>query len=268
MKKITLLFLLIANTACASVGSMSYKPEVVDICSGSCAMTAAGDSLTYGFVGDDDACSYRDHLQDRLGIGEFEFTGSSSSCGNTAESYDDDYVGANGWTTTDINAELASIVSTLITTETESESWLLYFGGANDWAGCTPDFSTICSDEDLTALADRIITGANIYLTEYSTANVLILYPTPYGSSSSGSNKSATAFPTFIDSAIDTAQAGGSNIRGCNLLQLFHDNGQTSGSASDLLYDYVHPTDLGHQLIAEAVYECLTNCDNYEYCNN
>lgn len=231
-------------------------------------MTCGGDSLTFGFVGDDNSCAYRDHLQDLVGVGTFEFTGSSSSCNNVSASYDKHYVGGNGWNTYDLNTELTSIVSTLIPEGyTESESWLILLIGANDWAGCTPNFNTICPDEDLTALATRTIDLADIYLTQYPTANVLILYPLPYGGSSTGSNKSATAFPAFMDAAVDTAQAAGKNITGCNTNALFHDNGQTSGSASALYYDYAHPTDLGHQLLAEGAHQCLVNCSNYSYCN-
>lgn len=272
MKKIflitSLLTLLFPSVAFSDVGSIKQETPEQGFCDNTVYyMLPVGDSITYGLVGDDDACSYRDHLQDEQSVGCWGFLGNSSSCNNVGASYDKNYIGGNGWNTTTINSELTTRVPGILPEGAdESNAILIYYGGANDWAGCTPNFNTQCSTEDLNALADRIIAGVNIWFASYPNAKAIVIYPTPYGGATTGAMKSVVAFNSIIDARIDAEQLTNPNIFGFNAYQMFLDLGCGTGYTY-CFYDYTHPNNIGHGFLGVGVYETITNCENYLYCN-
>lgn len=266
MKKYVILFLFISSTACASVGSITHGPISSLLCDDTVYYQIfLGDSITKDTVNSGDGCGYRKYLQDLEGLDCWGYLGSYGGCSDA--NYDGNHISNNGWNTTDINTAFAAeVVGLLPGGGDETNFWIIEYAGANDWAGCIPDFNTICSDEDMNLIADRKIAIVQTGMNEYPNAKGMSIYPTAYGSASNGSMKSVDAFPALMDAKIDTAQAGGMDIIGCNLHGFFTANGCQYGYSA-CFDDYTHLSEVGEALAAEGIQECKTNCDNFEYCN-
>lgn len=256
-----------SSLASASIGSLTHKPVSSLLCDDTVYYQIfLGDSITKDTVNSGDGCGYRRYLQDLEGIDCWGYLGSYGGC--TIPGYDGSNISNNGWTTTDIKTAFEAEVDGILPEGAdESNFWVVEYGGANDWAGCIPNFNTVCSDEDMNLIADRKIATVQVGITRYPSAKGMVVYPTAYGSASNGSMKSVNAFPPLMDAKIDTAQAGGMDVIGCNLHGFFTANGCQYGN-SVCFDDHTHLSEVGEELAAEGIQECKTNCDNFEYCNN
>lgn len=267
MKKYVISFLLISSTACASVGSITHEPASSLLCDNTVYYQIfIGDSITDDSVNSGDQCAYLEFLQNFEGLGCWGHLGSKSGC--TKEGYDPNHLSQNGWATADMKTAFSAEVSGILPVGgDEANFWIIEYGGANDWAGCTPDFNTICSDADMNLIADRKIDIVEIGIAEYPNAKGMSIYPTAYGTASNGSMKSVEAFGALMDAKIDEAQAGGLDIIGCDLHEYFKANGCGTGYTW-CFDDNVHLSDAGEALAGEGIFECKTNCANVAHCNN
>lgn len=213
-----------------------------------------GDSITMGTTGSTDNLGWRNNLQDKVGIGNYDFVGSETDP-NSHATYDVDHAGFSGNNSLQIRNRVNGTTSTLVDTylpkPNNSENIVLLDFGRND-------ASTGISPEDGVGYIEDTID----YILAYD-PNIKIFV-------SLGIPKNNVYGPALeelndlIEPMVVTKQATNPNLFLVDHNAVFRLNPDW---ATDYLSgDDVHPVDAGFAVMAEVWYQAIRNCSGYAYC--
>lgn len=216
-----------------------------------------GDSLTLGQNDSPIVFGYRDHLQDLLGIGVFDFVGDQTSP-STDPVYDVSHSGIGGNTTTQMQSRLAALLTNYMGAPNDSTSAIIMMGGTNDINGCDPT----CSSTDYNGTATRISAMIDAIDTHDANIRVYVGLIPPRADSASKDTESA-ALNATLKTMLDTKKASKVNLHYYDL------NAATKANASwetDYGWSGSHPNDAGYQVWATTIYNCMNNSSS-TYCD-
>ena len=210
-----------------------------------------GDSITKG-TGESTLWSYRDHLQDLLGIGTYDFVGSYTDPDSNA-TYDVEHSGIGGNRTYAVEARvLAELQSYMPAGTNNSNSKVLLHIGTNDIdTDCNG-----CSDSVLFGMVQNVIDTINIIDTHDSLIDVYVATVIPKWSTSS-----PTDWVRFNTRLVEqVALLAKTNLYVVDMYDAFTDTGNCSPNQNACLKNdvgEVHPNNQGYQVMANYWYASI-----------
>lgn len=230
---------------------------------------AVGDSITLGLADTPLLFGYRDHLQELLGRGTYDFVGRFTDP-DTNTIFDVEHGGVSGTRTANVLARIQSDLNAFMPKPNSSDSKVLLFIGTNDSAGSTAGVPPPpVTPEAATA---NVVSIVNIITAYDSNINVYVATVTPHKGTGSVDNRpNMINFNAALEPAILAINATNPKVHLVDMYSAYVNdtfgvlggdyiaNGYASGDAT-------HPSDKGHQTIALQWYSCIqsssnTNCD-------
>lgn len=251
------------NTQCCSGNCLSSVCSVVIPPSSKPLLCPLGDSITRGsndstcqgqpLAGPTTTCfGYRDHLQDLLGVGKYNFVGDFKEP-STSPTYDTDHAGVPGQTTAQILARLPGILSTNFVGPVPAGSIFLIHAGTND----------IRLGGSQSVAINNILTMINIINTYDPNITIYVALVTPYSSQ-------MTSFNVALKSALITRQGTKSNLHYVDMEAAFRNIANCNPTYLICMNDGLHPDDVppdpGYPLMARTWYNCIMD-PTHQYCD-
>lgn len=245
--KIIILFLLSTSVIYAqsisnvSIGNVSIASKSRIVC--------LGDSITFG-ANDADGWGYRDHLQDLLGPGVYEFRGQLNDPTGSLNGYYNNHEGYSGYTTGQILALLSNILLRDIPLPSATNSKILIHLGTNNITG------------DQAASVSELVTIINTIHSYDPSIEIYVALIIP--------NRFAPFIPLVISynglllTSLNTLQSSISNLYIVDQFSAMTDN--CSPLSACYGGNNTHPDDTGYQVMANAWNSCIRN-HNAHYCN-
>lgn len=224
-----------------------------------------GDSITVGLADTPLLFGYRDHLQQLLGRGIYDFVGRFTDP-DTNTMFDVDHGAVSGTRTANILARIQNDLNTFMPTPNSSDSKVLLFIGTNDSASSTGD--NLPPPVTPTQATANVVSIINIITAHDSNINIYVALITPH--KEAGSVKNNTNFINYnnvLGPAILAINATNPKVHLVDMYSayvndtfgilggLYKTNGYASG-------DDTHPSDKGHQTIARQWYSCIQDSSN------
>jgi lysophospholipase L1-like esterase len=203
-----------------------------------------GDSISEGWPDD---FGYRNHLQDLLGIGVYDFVGPFTDPDSDA-TYDVDHAGVGGERTDQIESRVDSTLDTYMT-NLESGSCVLIHAGTNDAnqnysGGAT---AWVANVEDMIDLIHAHDSSIDIY--------VALIIPSTDGTI----NGRITTFNAALESMLETYQGTKANLYIVDMYARFTSNVDW---ASEWMYDSLHPNDTGYSIMADEWFKAINGVND------
>lgn len=218
-----------------------------------------GDSITKGVSGDTDSFGYRNHLQDALGIGVYNFVGGFSDPSSDA-TYDVNHSGVGGNTSTQIESRLSTDLFNYFQGFNDPENKILIHAGTNDIFSCS-----VCDAGERAAIVQNIEDMIDAIVNENSSINIYVALIIPH------TNATYDTDITNLNTDIATMVTayGKANLYYVDMNSAFKDDTFTlcgGNWASNCIADGVHPNDTGYQVMALQWASCIASSTNVN-CN-
>lgn len=210
-----------------------------------------GDSITRGSTDTPDIFGYRDHLQDSLGIGAYNFVGPFKDP-TTNATYDVDHDGEGGDDTNNIISRLSSNLSTYLPLPNNPSSKILLMIGTNDIKDGFSEATTV----------NNVETIINTIVAYDPTIKIYVATIIP--STNATWNANFTSYNTALVTRLTSMMISNSNLHRVDMNAKFRTcNG---GLYTTCYNDSLHPKDIGYQSIAAGWYSCILSSSN-TYCD-
>lgn len=219
-----------------------------------------GDSITRGSNDNNPECcfGYRDHLQDSLGVGVYDFVGNFSEPAISG-TYDINHEGVAGQTTAQILARLQAGLSTLMPLPNPSGSKVLIIAGTND-IRASPSSSTVRA-----AAVANVVTMVNtIHAYDASISIYVALIPP---NNVAGIDTGFTNYNTDLNSAMVTLQGTITNLHIVDMNGAIKNPANCTASyIAACMSDGLHPDDStpyrGYVVLSNQWASCISNPSN------
>lgn len=268
MKNIlTLIFLLLTTVVYA--GSVSFKglsfkgltaSTTTDSVLVGGKLLPLGDSKTLG-AGEAVRFAFRDHLQDLIGHGLYDFVGPFSDPASSG-TYDVNHAGIQGQTTTQILARVSSLLTTYTSPTDPSDIWVIDAGTNDCWDN--GNFGTLITLQQSTDNVHSMVTAIHAY-NPRTAIYVNITSPIDV----TAADACLAMLNPMIKADILALQATIPSVHTVNSYQKFldHSGWQTDWIQTNPALNPNHPNDAGYTAEAAVLYDCMIN-PNRPYCDN
>lgn len=215
-----------------------------------------GDSLTYG-TGDYTGrvqFAYRDHLQDALGVGLYDFVGNLYWPGDTDGIYDNRHDGVPGEESEDIEARVSATLTANFPLPNPPNSWIIIKAGTNDirTAGTAASNSTRDNVEDMIELIEA----------HDASLNILVLTIDPH--TTGGTDSNFESYNTTLMVMLATKRGLNPKVNYADSHEYLEAN---CSPLTDCMYlDGLHLNDTGYDRQADIIATCMGN-PSAPYCN-
>lgn len=209
-----------------------------------------GDSITRGSL-DSPVWGYRDHLQDSLGVGVYDFVGPFNEPTSPGV-YDADHNGRGGDDTNDLLARVSSNLSNYFALPNDATSKILLMVGTNDIKDGFDEATTVTNVQTLVNTIDAYDPTINVY--------VATIIPSTNGTY----DTNFTSYNAALVTMLETLQGSKENLYIVDMNTAFRTC--NSGTFSGCMGDSLHPNNTGYQLISDTWYSCIQSSSN-TYCN-
>lgn len=220
-----------------------------------------GDSITVGLGDSPVYFSYRDHLQDLIGVGVYDFVGGYTDPDSDA-TYDVDHGGVSGTRTANVLGRIQSDLETYLPRPNSPETKIFIHIGTNDSAGSTPGYPPPPVAPEVAAANVVSIVQAIVAYDPNIHIYVALIIP-HRGTGSVKNNQNFINFNNALRPLILAMRATNTKI---NLVDMYSAmNNDTFGLCGGLLSgcyasgDDSHPKDTGYQTMALQWDACIDN---------
>lgn len=230
---------------------------------------AVGDSITRGFTDSPVYFGYRDHLQESLGVGAYDFVGPYSDP-STDVSYDVNHGGLNGRKSAALLAKIDQDLNVYLPKPNTPDTKVLVFIGTNDSAGSTPGVPPPPVPPQ--TAVNNVVSIVNKITAYDSNIHVYVALITPHrGKGSVKNNPNFIAYNSALRPAILSLNSSNPKVHLVDMYKAFENDtfGLLGGQYLNTAYnDDTHPNDLGYRVIAKQWYACIqnplsVNCDGH-----
>lgn len=221
-----------------------------------------GDSITLG-TGDTPNFGYRDHLQNYLGIGNYNFVGGYSDPDGNA-TYDIEHGGVGGTRTANVLARTSRDLIAYLPKPNNPDTKILLLIGTNDSASGVGD--NLPPPVTPSAATSNVVSIVNAIVSYDANINIYVGTIVPHREF--GSVKNNTNFINFnneLTPAILSINSSNPKVHLVDLYSAFVDDtfGLLSGNYRSTAYtDDTHPNNLGYTVIARQWDSCIQNSSN------
>lgn len=237
-----ILFLISSNCYAIKVSNVSLRNNILFIKEKSNVMPL-GDSITLGEQDTPLVFGYRDHLQDHLGIGSYDFVGTQKSPASNA-TYDVDHAGVSGETTASIEARVSTNLSNYFKSNGTGDIVLIH-AGTNDSRLALSQTDAVANVEDMIDLINAYNSNISVYV-----AKIIRTKDDPTR------DTWTDTYNGLLETMLQTYQGSKSNLHIVDMDAKFSENVNWK---TDYMADTGHPNDTGYGLMADQWYACIIN---------
>lgn len=219
-----------------------------------------GDSITRGSNDNNPECcfGYRDHLQDSLGVGNFDFVGNYSEPAISG-TYDINHEGVAGQTTAQILARLQAGISTWMPTPNVAGSKVLILAGTNDIR------ANASSSAVRAAAVANVVTMVNTIHSHDASIDIYVGLIPP--NNVAAIDTGFTNYNTDLNTAMVTLQGTISNLHIVDMNGAIKDPANCTASyIAACMSDGLHPDDStpyrGYVVLADQWASCISSPSN------
>lgn len=207
-----------------------------------------GDSITRGWS-DHPIFGYRDHLQDKLGIGEFKFVGTLSDPSSDA-TYDVNHAGINSNRSDEIKDRVLEELETSMENTLEGSKVLLHTGSADIFL----NYGSGTQTEKLESYVQNVHDIIDIIDTFNPDLEVYVALVIP--STDTTAEPKIEEYNTLLKEMLLTYQGTKENLFIVDMHKKFTDH---SGWETGWLADGYHPNDAGYNAMSEEWFNIIEN---------